>query len=73
MAHELVDLVPWDPESADHIDRLVEQRYQCGWAYGRDLIGKTWKDAHLAGTKCMYWIVRSLFHESHQSTSNPQS
>lgn len=52
-----VKLVPWDPESDSHIERLVQQRKACGWQADHVPI---WRDAHLAGTKCIWWIV-SLF------------
>ncbi|KAH7117282.1 hypothetical protein B0J13DRAFT_571188 [Dactylonectria estremocensis] len=50
-----VNIIPWDPTSQPHIDRMVEQRRQCGWHEKR--VPVEWRDAHLAGTKCVYWIV----------------
>lgn len=49
-------LVPWDPESPDHINRLIEQRIDCGW--DKDKPDGPWKKAQLEGRKCIYWIVR---------------
>lgn len=56
MPKATIKLVPWDPESDSHIQRLVEQRKACGWA--AEQVPQLWRDAHLAGTKCIWWIVR---------------
>jgi ribosomal protein S18 acetylase RimI-like enzyme len=55
MAKPSVVLIPWDPASQQHIDRMVEQRRTCGWHAQR--VPVQWRDAHLAGTKCVYWIA----------------
>ncbi|KAJ2902602.1 hypothetical protein MKZ38_000363 [Zalerion maritima] len=47
-------LIPWDPLSSDHADRLYRQRLVCGWDYG--LIDE-WKEEQKAGTKAIYWVV----------------
>ncbi|KAF4975581.1 hypothetical protein FZEAL_7653 [Fusarium zealandicum] len=52
-----VHLVPWDPESSQHIDRLFEQRVQCGWH--NDLVATQWPDEQRSGKKCIYWITLS--------------
>lgn len=51
-------LVPWDPESPEHVARLVEQRVQCGW--NQELVEKKWRDKQRSGHKCIYWIVSLL-------------
>ncbi|KAI9148211.1 hypothetical protein HJFPF1_12038 [Paramyrothecium foliicola] len=70
MAKPTVTLIPWDPESPEHIDRLVQQRLRCGWHYLR--VHEQWRDAHLAGTKCIYWLAfpadeprRESYHKMH--------
>lgn len=56
-----IELVPWDSESPNHLDRLVEQRVQCGWHEGK--VKTSWRDEQREGTKCIYWIVRELILE----------
>ncbi|KAK7211796.1 hypothetical protein V2G26_018974 [Clonostachys chloroleuca] len=53
----IVEFIPWDAESPEHIQRLIQQRVDCGWHSG--LVDGPWKEAHQAGTKCIYWIVLS--------------
>ncbi|RSM19185.1 hypothetical protein CDV31_001861 [Fusarium ambrosium] len=50
-------LVPWDPESPEHIARLIEQRVQCGW--NMELVEKKWRGKQRSGHKCIYWITLS--------------
>ncbi|KAH6684843.1 hypothetical protein F5X68DRAFT_20690 [Plectosphaerella plurivora] len=50
-----VALIPWDPTSEDHIQRLIEQRIECGWH--EDMPAVYWKKLQLQGTKCIYWVV----------------
>ncbi|CAG9954412.1 unnamed protein product [Clonostachys rosea f. rosea IK726] len=50
-----VELIPWDPESPDHIARLVVHREECGWH--AEKVANEWADKQRAGTKCIYWIV----------------
>lgn len=49
-----VELVPWDPNSEQQVARLYDQRVSCGWH--EEAVPK-WKEAQLAGTKVVYWIV----------------
>jgi hypothetical protein len=58
MSRSIVEFIPWDAESAEHIERLVQQRVDCGWHAG--LVDGPWKEAQQAGTKCIYWIVSSF-------------
>lgn len=55
MSRIAVELVPWDPESQEHAERLIEQRIACGWH--ADKVEGPWRDAQRAGTKCIYWVV----------------
>lgn len=54
MSKSLVTLIPWDPESPDHIARMLDQRVECGWDL--DQVDK-WRGLQRSGFKCMYWIV----------------
>ncbi|TQN65261.1 hypothetical protein CSHISOI_10207 [Colletotrichum shisoi] len=54
MAKSLVTLIPWDPESTDHIARMLDQRVECGW--DSDKVDK-WRGLQRSGFKCMYWIA----------------
>ncbi|ROT35091.1 hypothetical protein SODALDRAFT_77547 [Sodiomyces alkalinus F11] len=50
-------LMPWDPESDEHVERLIQQRIACGWNAER--VASEWKDEQLAGQKSIFWIVLS--------------
>ncbi|CCT66547.1 uncharacterized protein FFUJ_03584 [Fusarium fujikuroi IMI 58289] len=52
-----VTLIPWDPSSPEHVKRMVEQRVICGWQ--ASIVPTAWKDGHINGTKCVYWIIFS--------------
>ncbi|SPO04643.1 uncharacterized protein DNG_07328 [Cephalotrichum gorgonifer] len=54
MSGTTVTLIPWDPESAEHSERLIEQRIACGWH--ADQVKGSWREAQRAGTKCIYWL-----------------
>jgi hypothetical protein len=54
-----VKLIPWDPDSDIHAQRLYEQRVACMW--DQDLI-EEWKVKVREGNKFFYWIVRFLTH-----------
>ncbi|MCJ1381808.1 hypothetical protein MMC17_004919 [Xylographa soralifera] len=51
-----VRLIPWDPENAEHTDRLHSQRVACGW--NSDMIQK-WRGLQREGKKAIHWIVLS--------------
>ncbi|KAF4955664.1 hypothetical protein FGADI_4357 [Fusarium gaditjirri] len=55
MPKPAVTLVPWDPNSPEHVERMVEQRIICGWQ--ASIVPTEWKDEHINGTKCLYWII----------------
>lgn len=61
----LLDLIPWDPESPEQVERLVEQRIQCGWNI--DKPESVWRKGQIKGSKCIYWIVRRPFSTSHEN------
>lgn len=49
-----VTLVPWDPDSPAHVDRLIKQRIACGWK--QEYVEK-WRDQHREGKIGLHWIV----------------
>lgn len=50
-------LVPWDPNSPEHVNRIYEQRVQCGW--DKHLV-EGWKERQVSGQKSIFWIVGFL-------------
>jgi hypothetical protein len=58
-------LVPWDPVSAEHVERLYEQRLQCGWDKQRV---EGWREKQTTGRKCIFWIV-----SGHENTRQPSN
>ncbi|KAM0723660.1 hypothetical protein Q7P37_000648 [Cladosporium fusiforme] len=55
MVKPTVTLIPWDPASPEHVQRMVEQRTVCGWH--APCVATEWKDGHTEGTKCIYWLI----------------
>lgn len=49
-------LIPWDPDSPAHVDRMVQQRLACGWHAG-DV--EAWAALQREGKKGLHWIVSS--------------
>jgi hypothetical protein len=49
-----VDLIPWDFNSTDQINRLYEQRVACGW---RSEEVPLYIEAARKGEKVFYWAV----------------
>ncbi|TVY89673.1 hypothetical protein LAWI1_G003160 [Lachnellula willkommii] len=47
-------LIPWDPTSPDHVQRMVQQRIACGW--NEDAV-EGWKGRQETGTLNLQWIV----------------
>lgn len=58
MSRTSVELIPWDAESSEHADRLIEQRIACGWH--ADKVEGQWREEQKAGSKCIYWLVSHL-------------
>jgi len=50
-----VILIPWDPESLEHVERLYQQRVACGWHQSD--VEEIWRDAQRRGKKAIQWIV----------------
>ncbi|KAI0474109.1 hypothetical protein GGR56DRAFT_650329 [Xylariaceae sp. FL0804] len=55
-------LIPWDPDSPDHVERMRLQRVACGWNV--DQVGK-WREQQKRGDIGLHWIV---LHPAHPST-----
>ncbi len=49
-----VYLIPWDPDSQEHVDRMKLQRIACGWKV-EQVDG--WKDAQRKGHAGLHWVV----------------
>lgn len=49
-----VRLIPWDPESDDHIKRIYDQRIACGWK--SDEI-ESWRPLQREGKMTIQWVV----------------
>ncbi|KDN67578.1 hypothetical protein CSUB01_03632 [Colletotrichum sublineola] len=76
MSATRVTLIPWDPESADHVTRMLDQRIECGW--DSDMV-PSWQAYQRSGFKCIYWIetepivdtAQSIFAVSRKPTGTP--
>lgn len=53
-ARAKVDLIAWDPESPEHIERMFQQRIACGWK--ADLVQK-WRGLQREGKMAIQWVV----------------
>lgn len=52
-----IQLIPWDPESGDHVQRLIQQRIACGW--NEEMVEPDWREQQRLGHKSIHWVVRS--------------
>ncbi|KAI1248406.1 hypothetical protein MGN70_009604 [Eutypa lata] len=50
-------LIPWDPDSPEHVDRLVQQRIACGWK--KEYV-ENWQDQQREGKIGLHWLVLPL-------------
>ncbi|KAL2061224.1 hypothetical protein VTL71DRAFT_7497 [Oculimacula yallundae] len=55
-AQAKVDLIAWDPDSPEHIDRLFQQRVACGWKSSEV---EKWRDLQKEGKMAIQWVVLS--------------
>jgi len=51
-----IRLIPWDPDSPDHAERMRLQRVACGW---KSEMVPTWAEPQRTGQIGLYWIVLS--------------
>ncbi|PVH76826.1 hypothetical protein DL98DRAFT_517678 [Cadophora sp. DSE1049] len=49
-------LIPWDPESPAHIERMYEQRLACGWKAEQV---ESWRELQRCGKFTLQWVVLS--------------
>lgn len=49
-----VTLVPWDPDSKEHVDRLFNQRIACGWKSNQV---EKWRGLQKEGKIAISWVV----------------
>lgn len=47
-------LIPWDPQSPEHVKRMFQQRVACKW--DSDQVAG-WQESAKEGVKWFYWIV----------------
>ncbi|KAH7321966.1 hypothetical protein BKA65DRAFT_541083 [Rhexocercosporidium sp. MPI-PUGE-AT-0058] len=47
-------LIPWDPESPAHVERMYEQRVACGWK--AELV-ESWRALQRSGKYTLQWVV----------------
>ncbi|KAM3149923.1 hypothetical protein ABEW05_009784 [Botrytis cinerea] len=49
-----VDLIPWDPDSPSHVERLFNQRVACTW---NSEYVESWREKQRQGAITLQWIV----------------
>lgn len=52
-----IALVPWDPNSVAHVERMTQQRIACGWKAERV---PYWQRFQKEGKLALFWVV-SIF------------
>ncbi|KAI1314243.1 hypothetical protein F5Y03DRAFT_6293 [Xylaria venustula] len=52
-----VYLIPWDPDSQEHVDRMKLQRIACGWKFDQV---DSWKDPQRKGQVGLHWVCNNL-------------
>ncbi|KAJ4418977.1 hypothetical protein N0V82_005202 [Gnomoniopsis sp. IMI 355080] len=50
-----IDLVPWDYDSSEHVERMYLQRLACGWR--SEEVREKWTGLGRQGHKTLYWVV----------------
>ncbi|PMD40343.1 hypothetical protein L207DRAFT_582553 [Hyaloscypha variabilis F] len=56
-----IEVIPWDPKSASHVERLRQQRMVCGW--GVENVDN-WRDQQLAQQKLLLWLENDLLFDT---------
>ncbi|KAI1496150.1 hypothetical protein F5X99DRAFT_84977 [Biscogniauxia marginata] len=54
-----IHLVPWDPDSPEHVERMKQQRVACGWKV--EMV-EEWRSLQRDGHVGMHWIVLDPSH-----------
>lgn len=49
------ELIPWDFENSEHVERMYLQRVACGWRC--EEVHDQWVKLSRAGEKGLYWVV----------------
>ncbi|KAF3014226.1 hypothetical protein E8E14_008619 [Neopestalotiopsis sp. 37M] len=60
MALSSISLVPWDPNSPEHVERMRQQRVACGWKVDKI---SNWQKFQKEGELAFYWITLGSDHE----------
>ncbi|KAI3319706.1 hypothetical protein HD806DRAFT_508790 [Xylariaceae sp. AK1471] len=55
-------LIPWDPDSQEHVDRMELQRIACGWKVEKV---DDWRSSQREGQTGLHWVV---LHPDHPET-----
>jgi hypothetical protein len=61
-------LIPWDPDSPEHVERLYQQRIACGW--NKQAV-EGWRVLQRAGKIALQWVVSPLFELSRDKQLTP--
>ena len=64
-----IQLIPWDPTSPSHIERLTQQRRTCGWDWE---YVQSWVEKQESAVFNLSWLVRSPSSSHFPSNLNPQ-
>jgi GNAT superfamily N-acetyltransferase len=51
-----VILIPWDPDSEEHVQRLYDQRVACGWK--SHFVEEKWRHLQRQSKMAIHWVVR---------------
>ncbi|KAH7381924.1 hypothetical protein BKA64DRAFT_749382 [Cadophora sp. MPI-SDFR-AT-0126] len=54
-----VSVIPWDPTSEPHVERLRQQRMSCGWDAENV---SNWRTQQLSGQKVLLWLTLKPAH-----------
>ncbi|KAF3767624.1 hypothetical protein M406DRAFT_233774, partial [Cryphonectria parasitica EP155] len=57
-----VELIPWDYESPEHIERMYLQRLDCGWR--SEEVREKWTKLGRDGQKTLYWVESQPIHDT---------
>lgn len=57
-----MDLIPWDYDSSEHVERMHLQRLGCGWR--SEEVHEKWTGLGREGRKTMYWVVSIYLHSA---------
>ncbi|KAH6653007.1 hypothetical protein BKA67DRAFT_568298 [Truncatella angustata] len=60
----MVVLIPWDPDSQQHIERLKQQRIACGW---KEEAVEGWREPQRGGKIGLHWIALTPTHSDASS------